>query len=114
MSALAISRDYFRLSNDQDIESISSLFVEDATYSSDNTGLFFGRQDIMEMMGGFFNAFSSLHWSIDSIEEKTPYIVELHFTFVAENTEGESVERQGIEKLVIVNEKIRHIDVRTP
>lgn len=112
MPALTTAKEYFRLSNSRDMEGIADLFADDATYSSDNTGLFFGKKDIMGMVVNFFNSFPELSWVVHSIEERTPYIVELNFTCLAKDEKGASTERQGVESLIIRDGKIRHVEVR--
>ena len=112
MSALSIAKEYFRLSNERDLNAIANMFAEDATYSSDNRGLYFGREDIMQMVQGFFGSFPELGWEIDASEEKTEHIVEIAFTFTGRDKHGQAVSRQGLESLVIQGDKIRHVDVR--
>lgn len=112
MSALVTAKEYFDLSNARDLEGIANIFAEDATYSSDNTGLYYGKNDIMTMINGFFSSFSELNWVVHSIEEKTPHIVEMDFTFTGKDQNGSDVERRGLESLIIVDGKIRHIEMR--
>ena len=112
MSALSIARDYFELSNARNLESIENLFADEATYSSDNTGLYFGKQDIMAMIHRFFDSFPHIYWQIDSIEEKTLHIVEIHFRVSSKDKDGNEINRAGKETLVIADEKIRHVEVR--
>lgn len=111
-TALDLAQRYFTLSNQGDLASIETMFAEDATYSSDNTGVYFGRADIMQMMTPFFAAYSELHWQVESAVEKTPYIVEMEFRFQGKDQQGVPVERRGLETLVIAQGKIRHIEVR--
>lgn len=112
MSATSIARQYFELSNARDLGAIENLFADEATYSSDNTGLYFGKQDIMDMVQAFFDSFPYLHWAIDSIEEKTPQIVEIYFTVSSRNRDGNEINRKGKETVVVTDRKIRHVEVR--
>lgn len=112
MLAINTAKEYFLLSNARDLKAIEDLFADDATYSSDNTGLFFGKKDIMAMVTNFFNSFPELNWVVHSVEEKTPHIAELDFTFLGKDERGNSIERRGVESLVIKNGKIRHVEMR--
>ena len=108
MSALSVTQRYFDLSNNRDLDNILKLFTEDAAYDSDNTALYFGASDIWKP--GW--SIPSLFWKIITIEEVTPNIVELSFTLHATDRPGKQVSSQGIERVVVVNEKLRHIEVR--
>ena len=112
MNSVELTRQYFQLSNERKLETIRYLFEKQATYSSDNTGLYFGRDAIMRMMGDFFDAFPSLYWEIHSLVENTPHIAEVDFTLVAKKTDGSKILRPGIERVVVVNGLIRHVEVR--
>ncbi len=112
MSPLATVQHYFDLSNNRDLEKVFKLFALDATYSSDNTGLYFGISDIRNMMQKFFDHYPELHWEIHSIQETTPQIVELNFTLRGTDTRGEKIIRPGIERIVVVSEQLRHVEVR--
>ena len=112
MSVLDVTRQYFELSNRRDLEKIFSMFSEDATYSSENTGLYFGLEDIRSMVTNFYSNFPYLHWEIHSIEETTPNIAEVVFTLTAKDTSGNEIIRPGIERVVVVDEELRHVEVR--
>lgn len=111
-SALGSAMAYFQASNDRDLETIESMFSEEATYSSDNTGLYYGKANIMKMIETFFDYYPELNWVVNGAEEKTDYIVELDFSFDGTDIQGASTSRRGLERLVIVDGKIRHIEVR--
>lgn len=112
MSALNVTRQYFELSNERDLEKILSMFSEDATYSSENTGLYFGLDDIRSMVTNFYANFPYLHWEIHSMEETTPHIAEVVFTLTAKDTLGNELIRPGVERVVVVDDKLRHVEVR--
>ncbi len=109
-----IARTYFNLSNSGDLDKITQLIQADATYSSDNTGLYYGVRDIMQMMQGFFNAHISINWHIEQLECLSEHIIEIKFTCQSTNHNGIKTARMGTERLVIDNDKIRHIEVRNP
>ena len=52
-SPLQIAQEYFELSNQADLTSIEKMFTNTSTYSSVNTGVFYGRQQIMDMVRPF-------------------------------------------------------------
>lgn len=112
MTADAIASAYFALSNARDLESIFAMFAADATYSSDNTGLYFGVQDIREMMTAFFEAFPSLHWDVHSRTALSDHIVEIQFTLKARNNANEELVHSGTERIVVSSGKITHVEVR--
>lgn len=112
MTADAIASTYFALSNARDLESVFALFAADATYSSDSTGLYFGIEDIREMMTAFFEAFPTLHWEIHSQTALSDHIVEIKFTLKARNSKNEELVRPGTERIVVSDCKIRHVEVR--
>ena len=108
----AITQLYFELSNAADLTAIEALIYPEATYSSAHTGLYYGITDIMAMMETFFNAQQGLHWHIDSIETLTEHITEVHFTCNSRDANGKAVVRTGVERIVVVDGLIRHIEVR--
>ena len=113
MNAVDIAKQYFKLSNEANLPAIRKLFQPDATYSSDNTGLYLGVDSIMAMMEAFYAKFSSLNWQINKISEPKLGIVEIEFTFEGHDLENNPIQRQGIERIVIADRHIRHIEVRS-
>lgn len=112
MNPIETAKKYFELSNQRKLEAIPSLLHEDATYSSDNTGLHYGVEAIMEMMTRFYANFPKLHWTIDAIDEIRPHIVEIDFILTATDSNGREITRSGIERIVISDSVIKHIEVR--
>ncbi len=112
MNNIALVQHYFDLSNNRDLENIFELFALNATYSSDNTGLYFGISDIRGMMQGFYDTYPDLRWEIHSIEETTSEIVTLNFTLRGTDTQGKKIIRAGIERIVVVDEQLWHVEVR--
>lgn len=106
-----IAKHYFDLSNKARLNDIRNMFGNDTTYSSVATGLFYGVDDIMSMMTTFFSQYKMLHWHIDELSIVSDHIVEIHFTLQSTNHDGIKVTRKGIEKLIINDNKIRHIEI---
>lgn len=111
MTPLALAHLYFTLSNDRNLDAIESLFAPDATYSSDATGEYSGREAIMTMMRWFFARYEYLHWTIDTINEIKPGIIEIHFHAVFQNGESK-IEKSGVEHIIIRDSLIQSIEVR--
>lgn len=109
---LETARHYFELSNKSDFDGIESLFTEMSTYSSVHTGIYFGRNAIMEMQREFHGKFSSLKWKVHSVEEVKPGVVLFDFNFVGELLNGDILETSGFEYVIVDQGKIQHIEIR--
>jgi hypothetical protein len=112
MTNLEIAKHYFDLSNESDLTGIASLFTDSTTYSSQVTGLYLGKDEILKMQKIFHGKFSSLRWRVNSIEEVKPGIVKFSYDFVAETPGGEKIKSSGIEYIIIHGGKIQHIEIR--
>lgn len=110
--ALRLAQHYFDLSNRRDLSGIAALMTDGTTYSSDNTGLHLGAGPIIEMQRAFFDRFATLSWDIDRLEEVKPGIVRFEFRFRGCTIEGQTVDRRGIEHVVVQAGRLRHIEVR--
>ena len=66
----------------------------------------------MNMMRPFFDAFKTLKWDIKSIDETSDGVVLFDFVFSGETLEGKRVIIEGLEYVIIYEDKIQHIDVR--
>ena len=111
-NAINTSKKYFKLSNQGDLTAIKSMIHPNATYSSINTGMYFGVDDIMAMMKNFFAQYSVLQWQIDDIKANSTHIVEVTFTCHLTDRQGSHTVLTGTEMLVVDNDLIRHIEVR--
>ncbi len=112
-SAEHTARHYFELSNQAELAAVAQLFQSDATYSSDRTGLYYGVSDIMTMMENFFAGYHQIQWQIEQLACFTEHIVEIRFSCQTIDHQGSKTERLGVERLVIVDGLIRHIEVRS-
>jgi len=110
-SALEITKLYFDLSNQGNLIAIEKLFQADATYSSVNTGLYFGVENIMPMMQDFFDAHQKLHWTTHQVKALNEHVIELKFSCDAVSNEGKTKTISGVERVVVVDGLIRHIEV---
>ena len=112
MTSLEIAEHYFDLSNKSDFANISKLFADSTTYSSQNTGLYLGKTDIIAMQKSFHAKFSSLKWRVNSVKEVKPGIILFDCDFSAEMQNGEKIESSGLEYVVVHDGKIQHIEIR--
>lgn len=110
--ALETAKHYFALSNKSDFEGIGELFTETTTYSSQATGLYLGRHDILTMQKAFHGKFASLRWKVNSVEEVKPDIILFDYDFTGELPNGEKVESSGLEYVIVYQGKIQHIEIR--
>ena len=110
--AVQLAKHYFDLSNEGNLTDIKKLFMPSSTYSSANTGIYLGVDQIMCMQTKFFATFRSMGWEVHSIKEVKPRIVLFDFTFSGKTLDGEAVHRHGWEYVIIYNGKIQHIEVR--
>ena len=109
---LVTAKQYFVLSNESDLDAIAAMFTESSTYSSENTGVYLGREQIMTMMRAFHESFSELHWEVQSTEKVRPGVIKFVFTFVGTKKSGEKVESSGVEYVIVHDGKLQHIEVR--
>lgn len=112
MNALEMAKSYFQLSNEARLERIETLFHPHATYSSATYGLYYGPEAILAMMRPFFASYERRRWTVVSAEAWSENIAEVVFSFEGVTTGGEQILREGVERLVVHNDKIQHIEVR--
>ena len=110
--AVQIAKHYFDLSNEGRLADIKKLFTPSSTYSSANTGVYLGADQIMEMQTKFFASFETMAWEVHSVKELKPGIVLFDFSFSGKTLDGEVVHRSGREYVIVYNGKIQHIEVR--
>ncbi len=110
--AIELARRYFALSNAGNLDEIQTLFTPSSTYSSANTGVFFGAAQIMEMQRRFFAGFTEMEWDVHSVEEVRSGVVLFDFTFSGVTTDGEKVVRPGLEYVIVHAGKLQHVEVR--
>ncbi len=112
MSPLALAKHYFELSNKSDLDAIRALMTESTTYSSENTGLHLGVDQIMAMQENFHGSFEILCWHVREVEEIKPGVVRFEFLLSGKRKSGEAVCQAGIEHIVVHEGKLQHIEVR--
>jgi len=111
--ALETAQHYFDLSNKSDFAQIAKLFTDTTTYSSQTTGVYLGRDDIIAMQRAFHGKFTSLHWKVNSVEEVKPGIVLFDYDFIGELPNGERIESSGLEYVIVAGGKIQHVEIRS-
>jgi hypothetical protein len=112
MTVLETAKLYFDLSNKSDFEGIGKLFTDTTTYSSQTTGIYLGRDDIMQMQRAFHGKFASLHWQVNSVKEVKPGIVLFDFNFTGTLPNGEKIKSSGLEYVIVHQNKIQHVEIR--
>jgi ketosteroid isomerase-like protein len=110
--ALQLAKHYFDLSNEGKLADIKKLFTPSSTYSSANTGVYLGVEQIMAMQAEFFAGYEFLSWNVHNVEEVRPGVVLFDFTFSGKIRDGKTVSRRGVEYVVVHDGKIQHIEVR--
>lgn len=112
-TAINLATAYFTASNRSDLAKIAGFFTDTSTYSSVSTGIYLGANDIISMQKEFHRSFASLQWNIDSIAEVRPNIVRINYTFKGTKNSGETISVTGIEHIIVVDDKIQHIEIRS-
>jgi hypothetical protein len=107
-----LAKYYFEISNRSDLKAIAELLTETTTYSSQNTGVYLGRDNIIEMQTAFHGQFSNLHWTVNSVDEVSPGVVLFDFDFLGERPDGSKVETSGLEYVIVYEGKIYHVEIR--
>ena len=106
-----IALKYFEVSNQSNFDEIEKLLHENATYSSQNTGLYLWIQDILDMQKSFHGSFESLEWKIIDSHEEKPGIIKVDFEFIWVKS-WEELRFQGVEYIIVANCKIQHIEIK--
>jgi len=112
MPSLEIAQQYFEFSNQSDFEGIAKLLTDSTTYSSQNTGIYLGRDDIIAMQKDFHYKFAKLHWHVNSVKEVKHGVILFDYDFQATLPSGEVMQSSGLECVVIYKDKIQHIEIR--
>lgn len=112
MTPQDVAKYYFELSNKSDFNSISKLLTASTTYSSQNTGLYLSRDEIVAMQKVFHGQFSSLQWHVNSVKEVKPGIMLFDFDFFSQMPDGTTAKSSGHEYIIVYGGKIQHIEVR--
>ena len=112
-NAREVAERYFQLSNEGRLDDIEAMFTPTSTYSSAHTGIYLGTEDIMAMQRKFYASFETMGWDIHAVDEVKPGIVWFDFTFTGRTHEGEAVIRPGVEYVVVVDGRLRHVEVRS-
>lgn len=111
-SALDVAKYYFDLSNKGSLDEIEALMTERTTYSSQNTGVFLGGGQIIEMQRKFFAAYKNLHWDVKEVSEVRPGVIKFDFVLTGVSGDGTPLERAGVEYVIVFEGKLQHVEVR--
>jgi len=111
MNPIELTKYYFEISNKSDFYEIKKLLEPNTTYSSQNIGLYLGVDSIIDMQKKFHWSFEKLEWKILKIVEEKEWIVRIEFDFVGLK-EWEDIKSSGIEYVIVLDEKIQHIEIK--
>ncbi|PIQ92368.1 MAG: hypothetical protein COV70_00770 [Parcubacteria group bacterium CG11_big_fil_rev_8_21_14_0_20_39_22] len=112
-NTIKIAEKYFELSNQSNMGEIGKMFSDRSTYSSADTGVYLGIDQIINMMSNFHASFSKLSWIVKGIKELRPGVAEIDFVFRGITKAGQTVENPGTEYVIVFDDKIQHIEVRS-
>ena len=112
MKNLELIKHYFHLSNIWDITSIWKILDEEVSYSSDNTGIHFWKENVLKMKNNFFWGLNSQNWEIKKIVEISERIFRVDFFFTGTTTKWINISKSWRENIIINKWKLRHIEVR--
>lgn len=110
--AITVAEKYFALSNQHDMDAIAELLTDSSTRSSVRTGVYLGREQIMDMMRPFHESFSELRWDIETIEEIRPGVVEVRCEMTGIKLDGTAVSLKDLEYVIVKDGKLQHVEVR--
>ena len=112
MSPKDVVTKYFLLSNLSDFESITRLFANSITYTSQHTGQFEGSRAVTEMQQAFHAKYRTKHWQINSMSELEPGRVTVDYDFNGEMLNGDIQKFSGIEIITIKRDKITSVEIK--
>ncbi len=112
-NSVNLARQYVDQSNAHNLDTILSMFDEEATYHSSQVGTFKGKTAIANMMSNFFARFPDVNWKVSSYHPASEGGVEFEFTMCASDIDtGEKIERRGLERIMFtIDNLITHIEV---
>lgn len=110
--AIDIAKLYFEVSNRSDMDAIASMMSRSTTYSSANTGVYLGADQIVAMQTAYHRSFKKLHWDVLDVKEVRPGVVLFDFVFHGEKLTGEIVSHAGEEYVIVLDGKIQHVGIR--
>ena len=112
-NAIEIAQQYVEASNCSDMETIKLMMGPSTTYSSQNTGVYLGVDQIIAMQAKFHATFVSLHWDVSEMKEVRPGVVQFEFHMLGVKHSGEQASVTGLEYVIAHNNLLQHIEVRT-
>ena len=109
MNTLAVVKQFCEVSNESDLDKVSTLFHENATYYSAEGELFLGHEAIMAMQKQLHGQYKELEWTINDVKEVKPGVVHFSFDFKGINQKNQPVTYSGIEDIAVYEDKIQHL-----
>ena len=111
MSALKIAENYFKLSNESNLDEIYTMLHKSSTFCSSSFDIFVGADEIIKMQRLYHGSFNHLEWIVKKVTEIKPSVVKFDFDFLATDKKENKIRFSGIEYVVILGDKIQHIQV---
>ena len=112
MKPIEIAHQNFAHSNKSDLASIAELFTDTTIYSSENTGTFLGKDNIIEMQREFHTQYAYVNWEIISTSEIEDGKFLFDIRFKRKTFEGDSFVSKVQEVVTIDDNKILEIEIR--
>jgi hypothetical protein len=110
--AVRVAQMYFVASNKSDMGAIAAMMSRSTTYSSAHTGVYLGVDQIITMQTAFHHSFKTLRWDVRETQEIRPGVVQIDFAFSGEKQNGEVVQYDGEEFVIVLDGKIQHLEIR--
>ncbi len=113
MTPLQVTKNYVELSNNGKLDLIAELIDLNATYSSENVGMHYGLEAILQMKAKFFSNLLEHHWDVLEYELIQDRIIRFRFNFIGKDQKGIEIKKSGIETVVVnLQNKIQHVEVK--
>jgi len=96
---IQLATHYIECSNAGVLETIWDCFEPDAAYQSSQFGTFEGLSEIRPMMQDFYGKYQKPRWEVEHYRLIDDDTVEFPFQMSAIDSEGNTVARQGVERL---------------
>lgn len=112
LEPLETAKLYFDLSNKSDLDGIEKLFTNSTTYSSQTTGEYVGRDNVVAMQKAFHGKFKALKWIVNSVKEIKPGTVLFDYDFIGETPNGEKIKSSGLEYVTVSQGKIQRVEIQ--
>src|SRR5271165_1906964 len=113
MNAIDTAKRYFELSNESNFEAIAELFSDQASYNSQNTGEYRGKDDIIAMQKAFHSQFKTKAWTTpNGYKEIKPGLVLVDYEFNGTTMGEQTKQSSGLEYITVKNGLITRVEIK--